>query len=138
MSSFLDNELFDPGTVVVNPLITQTTTIQIVLGQGQRLFDIDIENLVVKQCDGMKIIKNIGIVNTNRTKLQKKNLFWIHKQWVKLSTKDRLNFYTQSLRENPHNLFEVVVFFLDVLHFFGDGLGTYVVRNFEKTSWYTP
>ena len=53
-------------------------------------------------------------------------------------TKNRLNFYTQSLRENPHNLFEVVVFFLDVLHFFGDGLGTYVVRNFEKTSWYTP
>ena len=69
MISFLDKELFDPGTVVVNPLITQTTTIQIVLGQGQRLFDIDIENLVVKQCDGMKIIKNIGIVNTNRTKL---------------------------------------------------------------------
>ena len=69
MSSFLDEDLFDPGTVVVNPLITQTTTIQIVLGQGQRLFDIDIENLVVKQCDGMKIITNIVIVNTNRTKL---------------------------------------------------------------------
>ena len=69
MISFLDKELFDPGTVVVNPLIAQTTTIQIVLGQGQRLFDIDIENLVVKQCDGMKIVTNTMIVNTNRTKL---------------------------------------------------------------------
>jgi hypothetical protein len=69
MISFLDKELFDPGTVVVNPLIAQTTTIQIVLGQGQRLFDIDIEDLVVKQCHGMKIIPNSIVVDMNRTKL---------------------------------------------------------------------